>query len=420
MAAEACWKELDPANIPNSALIGEHTAQTVLPSDKYSVAYTWGLVCIVYNRTMVDEGDLEQGWGILWDEKYAGQVLMFNNSRDAFAIAGKLLGNSINPGSVQEIEQAAEKLKEQKSVVQSYVMDEVFDKMGGGEAALAPYYVGDGVTMMADNPDLAMFIPAEGTNIYIDAMCIPKGSRNKEAAEMFINFMCETQVAAGQCGVHLLFLAAGRGPRASGRRDPGERDDVPRRRHAFPVRDHGGAARRAEQRHGQGMERCAQLRRRGQRVGDAADAGGNAGPFRRRLLAQSGTPPAQPVLNAIPFLQGNERKGAAVLRNGGAPVCRKRLRQRRIGARKHRFWTDGFGAQRTQTAWQSTRIAKLFSRTVHPKPSGQNCVAPQNQKFLLQSKENHRRHPLWLSRRFDEAMRKNFWFWGDGFLRQCA
>ena len=93
---------------------------------------------------------------------------MFNNSRDAFAIAGKLLGNSINPGSVQEIEQAAEKLKEQKSVVQSYVMDEVFDKMGGGEAALAPYYVGDGVTMMADNPDLAMFIPAEGTNIYID------------------------------------------------------------------------------------------------------------------------------------------------------------------------------------------------------------------------------------------------------------
>jgi len=196
MAAEGMLEELDPANIPNAALIGDaYRSKPFDPQNKYSVAYTWGLVCIVYNRTMVDEGDLEQGWGILWDEKYAGQVLMFNNSRDAFAIAGKLLGNSINPGSVQEIEQAAEKLKEQKSVVQSYVMDEVFDKMGGGEAALAPYYVGDGVTMMADNPDLAMFIPAEGTNIYIDAMCIPKGSRNKEAAEMFINFMCETQVA---------------------------------------------------------------------------------------------------------------------------------------------------------------------------------------------------------------------------------
>ena len=195
MAAEGMLEELDPANIPNAALIGEaYRSKPFDPQNKYSVAYTWGLVCIVYNRTMVDEGDLEQGWGILWDEKYAGQVLMFNNSRDAFAIAGKLLGNSINPGSVQEIEQAAEKLKEQKSVVQSYVMDEVFDKMGGGEAALAPYYVGDGVTMMADNPDLAMFIPAEGTNIYIDAMCIPKGSRNKEAAEMFINFMCAPDV----------------------------------------------------------------------------------------------------------------------------------------------------------------------------------------------------------------------------------
>ena len=170
MAAEGMLEELDPANIPNAALIGDaYRSKPFDPQNKYSVAYTWGLVCIVYNRTMVDEGDLEQGWGILWDEKYAGQVLMFNNSRDAFAIAGKLLGNSINPGSVQEIEQAAEKLKEQKSVVQSYVMDEVFDKMGGGEAALAPYYVGDGVTMMADNPDLAMFIPAEGTNIYTNS-----------------------------------------------------------------------------------------------------------------------------------------------------------------------------------------------------------------------------------------------------------
>ena len=95
----------------------------------------------------------------------------------------------------QEIEQAAEKLKEQKSVVQSYVMDEVFDKMGGGEAALAPYYVGDGVTMMADNPDLAMFIPAEGTNIYIDAMCIPSCCENKELAEVFINFMLSQETA---------------------------------------------------------------------------------------------------------------------------------------------------------------------------------------------------------------------------------
>ncbi len=196
MIAEGMLEELNLENIPNAARIGEsYRSRPFDPDDRYSVAYTWGLVCIVYNTAMVDEADLAQGWGILWDEKYAGQILMFNNSRDAFAIAGKLLGNSINPRSEQDIAQAAEKLKEQKSVVQSYVMDEVFDKMSGGEAALAPYYVGDGVTMMADNPDLALFLPEEGTNLYLDAMCIPKGCRNKEAAEMFINFMCETEVA---------------------------------------------------------------------------------------------------------------------------------------------------------------------------------------------------------------------------------
>lgn len=196
MAAEGMLEELNFANIPNAAHIGaSYRSRPFDPENRYSVAYTWGLVCVVYNTTMVDEADLAQGWGILWDEKYAGQVLMFNNSRDAFAIAGKLLGNSINPRTEQEVAQAAEKLKEQKSVVQSYVMDEVFDKMCGGEAALAPYYVGDGVTMMGDNPDLALFLPEEGTNLYIDAMCIPKGCRNKEAAEMFINFLCETEVA---------------------------------------------------------------------------------------------------------------------------------------------------------------------------------------------------------------------------------
>ncbi len=195
MASEGMLEELDFTNIPNAAGIGEpYKSRPFDPENKYSVAYTWGLVCIIYNTTMVDEGDLAQGWGILWDEKYAGQILMFNNSRDAFAIAGKLLGNSINPRSVSEIEQAAQKLKEQKSVRPGYYMDEMFDKMSGAEAALAPYYVGDGVTMMGDNPDLALFLPEEGTNLYIDAMCIPKGCRNKEAAEMFINFMCETSI----------------------------------------------------------------------------------------------------------------------------------------------------------------------------------------------------------------------------------
>lgn len=196
MVLEDMLEPLDYGNVPNAKFIDEsYKSKKYDAENKYSVAYTWGSVGIVYNKTMVDESDLEQGWGLLWDEKYAGNILMFNNSRDAFAIAGKMLGGSINPTTQKEVDASADKLKQQKTVVQAYVMDEVFDKMGGGEAALAPYYAGDGMTMMADNPDLAMFIPPEGTNIYIDAMCIPKGCRNKAAAEMFINFMCETQVA---------------------------------------------------------------------------------------------------------------------------------------------------------------------------------------------------------------------------------
>ena len=196
MINEGMLEKLDMDNIPNFALIDESCKGLAYdPANEYSVAYTWGVVGIVYNKTMVDEGDLSQGWGILWDEKYAGNILMFNNSRDAFAIAGKLAGDSLNPSSVEDVQAYAQLLKQQKPAVQAYVMDEVFDKMIGGEAALAPYYAGDGITMMQENPDLAMFLPAEGTNRYNDAMCIPKGARNKEAAEMFINFMCETSVA---------------------------------------------------------------------------------------------------------------------------------------------------------------------------------------------------------------------------------
>ncbi len=196
MAGEGMLAELNRENIPNLRYIGEaYQGRSYDPENKYSVAYMWGVIGIVYNKTMVDEADLKEGWGLLWDEKYMGNILMFNNSRDAFAIAGKMLGNSLNPSTQKEIDEAAQQLKNQKTVIQSYVMDEVFDKMGGGEAAVAPYYAGDGITMMQDNEDLAMFIPPEGSNLYVDGMCIPKGSKNKEAAEMFINFMCETEIA---------------------------------------------------------------------------------------------------------------------------------------------------------------------------------------------------------------------------------
>lgn len=198
MSKEGLLAKLDFDNIPNIAMIGDqYKGLDFDPNSEYSVPYTWGVVGIVYNKTMV-KGTIDS-WNVLWDEQYKGNVLMFNNSRDAFAIAFKKLGMSLNPSSTEEIKKAAEELKKQKGIVQAYVMDEIFDKMEGGEAALAPYYAGDAITMINENPDLAFAIPKEGTNYFVDAMCVPATSTQKEAAEMYINFMCETQIALANC-----------------------------------------------------------------------------------------------------------------------------------------------------------------------------------------------------------------------------
>ncbi len=198
MIGEDMLEPLDFSNIPNIDKIGAAYKNLEYdPDNAYSVPYTWGVVGIVYNKTMVQEPPTS--WDALWDIEYAGNVLMFNNSRDAFAIAAKKLGMSLNPTSAEQVQTMAEELKAQKSVVQAYVMDEIFDKMTGGEAAMAPYYAGDAIVMMEDNPDLDFVIPEEGTNSFVDAMCIPKGAKNKEAAEMFINYMCETEVGAANC-----------------------------------------------------------------------------------------------------------------------------------------------------------------------------------------------------------------------------
>ena len=194
MINEDMLAPLDFSNIPNYSMIGEqYKNRDYDPQNQYSVPYTWGYVGIIYNTTMVTKP--VDSWSILWDEEYAGDILMFDNSRDAFAIASKKLGLSLNPANTEEIDLATKELEAQRSVVQAYVMDQIFDKMGGGEAALAPYYAGDAITMIEENPDLAFAIPKEGTNYFVDAMCIPKDSANKEAAEMYINFLCETPVA---------------------------------------------------------------------------------------------------------------------------------------------------------------------------------------------------------------------------------
>ncbi|MEG1863381.1 MAG: ABC transporter substrate-binding protein [Oscillospiraceae bacterium] len=163
------------------------------PENKFYVPYTWGVVGIVYNKTMVQKP--VTSWDILWDEEYSGNILMFANSRDAFAISLLKNGLSLNPKTQADIDVAKEDLKAQKSVVQAYVNDEIFDKMGGGEAALAPYYAGDAITMMEENPDLGFAIPEEGTNYFVDGVVILKDAANVEAAHMYINFLCQPDVA---------------------------------------------------------------------------------------------------------------------------------------------------------------------------------------------------------------------------------
>lgn len=197
MIAEDMVEPLDYNNIPNAALIGDqYKGLDYDPNDAYSVPYMWGLVGIVYNTMLIGEDVEINSWDALWDEQYAGDILMFSNSRDAFGISLLRLGYSLNTTDPDELAQAAEELKKQKNLVQAYVMDEIFNKMEGGEAAIAPYYAGDAITMMEENPDLAFVIPEEGTNYFVDAMVIPKGSANKEAAELFINYMCEVEVSA--------------------------------------------------------------------------------------------------------------------------------------------------------------------------------------------------------------------------------
>ena len=196
MAEKDMLEALDFENIPNFEKYVDDAFKNpdYDPENTYSVPYTWGTVGLIYNTKYIT--DPIDSWEVLWDEQYSGKILMFSNSRDAFAIALQRLGYSINTEDPAEIEAAADLLKEQKNVVQAYVMDQIFDKLAEENAWIGPYYAGDYITMSETNPDLAFVFPKEGFNQFVDAMCIPKGCVNKEAAEMFINFMCEPKVSA--------------------------------------------------------------------------------------------------------------------------------------------------------------------------------------------------------------------------------
>ena len=185
--------ELNYDNIPNFQLMDpQFTHLSFDPENKYTVPYTWGSVGIIYNTTMVDEPITS--WGAMFDEKYAGQVLMINNSRDALMAALCYLGYDINTTDEAQLTEAFRLVKDakDKGVYQAFVMDEIFGKMEGGNAAIAMYYAGDYLTMLENNEDLAFVIPEEGSNWFVDAMCVLKSSQHKDEAEEWINFIAST------------------------------------------------------------------------------------------------------------------------------------------------------------------------------------------------------------------------------------
>lgn len=191
---EGMLRRLDYSMIDNYDYIDEkYRGLYYDENDEYTVAYNVGMIGLIYNTTLVDE--TPDSWSVMWDERYADNILTFNNPRDSFAIAQLLLGIDLNTTSEADWNAAADKLIEQNDVLQGRVMDEIFNKMQQGNAAIAPYYAGDYLTMKEINEDLAFVYPKEGTNIFVDAVCVPDSCTNFEAAMLYINFLLEPEVA---------------------------------------------------------------------------------------------------------------------------------------------------------------------------------------------------------------------------------
>ena len=197
MRDENMLLELDFKNIPNYENISESFRGLYYdPDNKYTVPYTYGVIGVIYNANAVDEADAG-GWDLLWNEKYKGNILQFNNSRDAFGTAQYKLGLDVNDTDRAAWDEALAELKKQAPLVKSYVMDEIYNMMESGEAAIGAYYAGDYFTMLdaqADGVDLRFYYP-ERTNYFVDAMCIPSCCQNKELAEIFINYMLSPEPA---------------------------------------------------------------------------------------------------------------------------------------------------------------------------------------------------------------------------------
>ena len=203
MVKEDLLMPLDLEKIPNykdidPAFWGENVYYEDDPTNDiyYSIPYFYGMIGVIYNTSIVNENDEQIGsWDLMWDSEYKGDILQFNNSRDAFGTAQYKLGLDVNDENEANWRLALDELLKQKEIVQGYVMDEIFNKMKSGSAAVAAYYAGDYLSMYEDNSDLSFYYPKEGTNSYVDAMCIPKNSQNADLAMAYINFMCEEEIA---------------------------------------------------------------------------------------------------------------------------------------------------------------------------------------------------------------------------------
>ena len=195
LAADDLLYPINKANIPNLSNIDPRFLDLSFdPGNTYSVPYMWGTVGILYNKTMVT--DPVDSWNILWDEKYAGQILMYDSMRDTIGITLKKLGLDINTRNEADILAAQEALIAQKPLVRAYLTDDIKMELINGSAAMGVVYSGDAVYCISENPDLAYVVPKEGSNVWFDNIIIPKTSKHTAEAEQFINFLCDAKVAA--------------------------------------------------------------------------------------------------------------------------------------------------------------------------------------------------------------------------------
>lgn len=197
MIEEDMLLPFDARTVENYKYISDEFKGLYYDEDEmYTVPYTYGMMGIIYNTALVDEEDYEkQSWDLLWNSKYSGKILQFNNPRDAFGTAMYLLGLDVNSTDYDVWRTARDKLAEQKSLVQAYVNDEIFNKMTTASAAVAPYFAGDFLTMASQNEDLDFYYPKEGVNYFVDAMCILKNANEPEIAKEYINFMLSEEAA---------------------------------------------------------------------------------------------------------------------------------------------------------------------------------------------------------------------------------